>query len=107
MPGEVTCIIYLEPLPLPLGKLLTRPARPAPLLAFAAFPLWALALFCFTVEAVLGVADGAIVLRRGVALRLVKLASAVMKVASVSPCLPSALFCMIVVSSRFPCSRRL
>lgn len=89
MPRQVTCIIYLAPLPLPLGRLLTRPARPAPLLALVAFPLWGFALFCFTVETVLGVADGAIVLRRGVALRLVKLASAIMNVASDSPCLPS------------------
>jgi hypothetical protein len=53
---------------------------------------------------VLGVTEGAIVLRRGVALILVKLASAVMNVASVSPVLPSPeLFCKMVVASILPC----
>ena len=96
--------LYLDPLPLPRGKPLARPARPVPLLALPAFPPRLLALLCFIVDVVLGVTEGAIVLRRGVAFRLVKLASAVMNVASASPVLPSPeLFCKMVVSSIFPC----
>lgn len=93
--------IYLNPLPLPLGRPLPLPPR-LPLLALPAVPPRLGKLLCFAVDAVLGVTEGAIVLRRGVAFILAKLASAVMKVASASPGLPSLPLSFTDCSSRFP-----
>ena len=60
-----------------------------PLLALPAVPPRLDTALCFDVDAVEGVIDGPIVLRRGVAFKLVKLASVVMNVASPSTALLS------------------
>jgi hypothetical protein len=82
---------YLAPRPLPRGKLLPFTPRLAPLPPLCGIPPRMAVVVCLAVDVVLGVTLGPIVLRRGVAFRLAKLASAANNVASPSPAPPLSL----------------